>query len=75
MANVSQVLPAGHPYFRIVPKRHAPVALHTPAFRDLADRPYAYAMAITPATGLAVAAAKLLTGDKTLTALQRAFRS
>ncbi len=75
LANVSQIIPAAHPYFGIVPKNREAVALHTRDFLELADRPYAYTAAIQAGTGLAISAVKLLTHPKTLQAVRKAFRA
>jgi amidohydrolase len=75
MANVSQIVPAGHPFFSIVPKGAAKAALHTPDFRRLANAPHAYSQAVKAGTGMAIAAARLLTEGQVLKAVKRDFTS
>jgi len=75
MANVSQEIPAAHPYFSIVPRGHEDVALHTRDFLALADTPAAYRQAIRAGTGMAFAAIRLLADTQAMRRVKNAFSS
>jgi amidohydrolase len=73
MANVSQIVPAAHPFFSIVPAGTGDVGLHTREFLHHAATPHAYRQALKAGTAMAVAAARLLTEKPTLKAVKRDF--
>jgi amidohydrolase len=74
MGNVSQVVPAAHPYFDIVPRGQAKAYGHTREFLRLADTPAAYRKALQAGTAMALAARRLFANRKKLTGIKRAFR-
>ncbi len=73
MGNVSRVIPAAHPYFRIVPPGMSGVALHTREFLKLANTPRAYKAAIAAGTGMALAVLRLLDDPGLMRRIRRAF--
>jgi len=60
MANVSQVIPAAHPFFSIFAGGRRAAGLHTRDFARLAGLPHAYRQAGKAGLGMALAAARLL---------------
>ena len=74
MGNVSQVVPAAHPFFNIVPRGAAAAGLHTREFAGLANEPASYRAAMKAGTGMALAAVRLLADRKALGLVKRAFR-
>ncbi len=75
MGNVSQVVPASHPYFNIVPKGHSgKVVGHSHEFARLANEPYAYRQAAKTGAALALTAIRLMTQPRTLQDVRGAFK-
>lgn len=70
MGNVSQVLPAAHPYIAIAPEG---MPSHTAAFRDAAGTPQAHDNAIAAAKALALTAIDLLAEPALLAAARAEF--
>lgn len=70
MGNVSQVIPAAHPYIAIAPEG---MPSHTAAFRDAAGTPQAHDNAIAAAKALALVAVDLLAEPALLAAARAEF--
>lgn len=70
MGNVSQVIPAAHPYIAIAPEG---MPSHTAAFRDAAGSPQAHDNAIAAAKALALVAVDLLAEPALLAAAKAEF--
>jgi len=70
MGNVSQVIPAAHPYIAIAPEG---MPSHTAAFRDAAGTPQAHDNAIAAAKALALVAVDLLAEPALLAAAKAEF--
>lgn len=73
MGNVSQIVPASHPFFSIFPSNRKPQGLHTRQFARQANMPHAYRQAIKAGTGMALAAARLLTDRSAASAVKKDF--
>ncbi|OGV65617.1 MAG: hypothetical protein A2498_08895 [Lentisphaerae bacterium RIFOXYC12_FULL_60_16] len=74
MGNVSQIVPASHPFFGIVPAGHTVAALHTRDFMKLANTDYAYQQAMKAGIGMALAAVRLSTDTGAFQAVKQEAR-
>ena len=70
LGNVSQIVPAAHPFFSILPKGERE-ALHTREFQRRAGTTYAYTRALKAGTGMALAAVRLLSHRATMKQVKR----
>jgi len=72
MGNVSQLVPAAHPFFNIFGKGVQTASPHTRGFLEQAALPYACAEAVKAGEGMALAAARLLSDRGTMRAVKKA---